>query len=121
MRAGKDRISNAPNAMPKWKKEKKKKSFRNYRNQTWTEKRGLYPRQIRRRRQHQRHRHRRVRVDNGAVRRRRAGGRVDDLEADFLAGLGAVEAVCVVDFGDVLGLCEGDVCALSFTLVSLCF
>jgi hypothetical protein len=47
------------------------------------------------------------------MRRGRAGGRVDDLEADFLAGLRAVEAVCAVDFGDVLGLCEGDVCALS--------
>ena len=72
-----------------------------------------YPRQIRRCRQHQRHRDRRVRVYNGVVRRGRAGGRVDDLEADFLARLRAVEAVCAVDFGHVLGLCEGDVCALS--------
>jgi hypothetical protein len=47
------------------------------------------------------------------MRRGRTGSRVDDLEADFLARLRAVEAVCAVDFGDVLGLCEGDVCALS--------
>lgn len=44
----------------------------------------------------------------------RRGGCVDDVEADFLGGLGGVVAVCGVYFWDVFGVCKGDVCALGW-------
>lgn len=41
----------------------------------------------------------------------RSGG-VEELEANVFALLGRVEAICLVDFGDVFRFGEGDVCAL---------
>jgi len=72
----------------------------------------LKPRQPARQRQHARHQNRRIQIHRHSIIRPRTRRRVHELEADFFILRRRVEAVCVVDFGHVFGLGEGDVCAL---------